>query len=323
MLRPAGGTMRAWVAAWVAVMAVGCGGDVGPWPERPACPGVAYDRAAMEADISWLASPELDGRYPGTEGDLAARDLVAERFACLGLASFPGAADYHQPFVDAEGDATGNVLAYLPGEGAHADDLVVVSAHIDHFGAGRLGANDNASGVAGLMAIAAALSEGPAPDRTVVFAAFGAEESGYEGSLHAMIEPVDGFVPEDVVYNVNMDMIGSYDSTDLVYALGTFRGTPGRAAVDAALTDYPGLDVGTGDWSDLSDNETFCTRGIGYVFMWTEDLECYHRRCDTVDWIDFPHLVQVAQLTGDVARALADSPQDLRGAVRPGRDVCQ
>lgn len=297
--------------------------DEGPWPERPECPAAAYDPDAMAADVAWLASPELDGRYPGTDGDVAARELIAERFACLGLVSFPGAGDYHQAFVDAEGDETGNVLGYVQGAGRHADDLIVVSAHTDHFGDGRLGANDNASGLAGLMAIAQAVAGGPAPDRTVVFAAFGAEESGYEGSLHAMIEPVDGFVPEDVVYNVNMDMIGSYNSTDLVYALGTFRGTAGRDVVDAAMDDYPGLDVGVGDWSDLSDNQTFCARGIGYVFLWTEDLECYHKRCDTADMVDYPHMVQIAELTGDVTTGLANSADDLAGAVTPGRDVCE
>lgn len=314
--------MRGWL--WAGPLWAGCVVvDEGPWPERPECPAAAYDPDAMAADLAWLASPELDGRYPGTDGDVAARELVAERFDCLGLASFPGAGDYHQPFVDAEGDETGNVLGYLPGSGAHADDLVVVSAHTDHFGDGRLGANDNASGLAGLMAIAQAMAEASTLDRTVVFAAFGAEESGYEGSFHAMIEPTEGFVPEDVVYNVNMDMIGSYDSTELVYALGTFRGTPGRAAVDAAVDDYPALDVGVGDWSDLSDNQTFCSRGIGYVFMWTEDRECYHKRCDTADVVDYAHMVQIAELTGDVARALADSEDDLRAAVTPGRDVCE
>jgi len=277
----------------------------------------------MAADVAFLASPELDGRYPGSEGDISARELIAERFDCLGLDSYVGAADYHQAFTDAEGNETGNVLGYLPGDGPHAADIVVVSAHVDHFGDGRLGANDDASGLAGLMAIAQAMAEGPVPDRTVLFAAFGAEESGFEGSEQFMLDPPTGVEPRDSVYNVNMDMIGSYDSTELVYALGTFRGTPGRAAVDAVVDDYPDLDVGVGDWSDLSDNVSFCARGVGYVFFWTEDLECYHKRCDTADFVDYPHMVQIAELTGDVTDGLANSSEDLRAAVTPGRDVCE
>ncbi len=316
--------MRAWLQLGPLVLGTACVVvDEGPAPERPRCPGGAYRAAAMEADVAWLASPELDGRYPGSYGDLSARELIAERFDCLGLASFVGAPDYHQAFTDAEGNETGNVLAYMPGEGAHADDLIVVSAHTDHFGDGRLGANDDASGLAGLMAIAQAFSEGRAPDRSVLFAAFGAEESGFEGSEHLMEHPPTGLDPQDIVYNVNMDMIGSYDSTALVYALGTFRGTPGRAAVDAAVGDYPDLDVSVGDWSDLSDHVSFCARGIGYVFLWTEDLACYHKRCDTADAVDYPHMVQIAQLTGDVTAGLARSATDLRVQVTPGRDVCE
>ncbi len=316
--------MRGWLWAGPLVAWAGCAAsEEGPLPERPECPSSAYDPDAMAADVAWLASPELDGRYPGSEGDISARDFIAERFGCLGLASYDGASDYHHAFTDAEGNETGNVFGYVPGEGENAADIIVVSAHVDHFGEGLLGANDDASGLAGLMAIAQSLAEGPAPDRTVLFAAFGAEEEGFEGSDYFFEQPPEGVDPNDSVYNVNMDMIGSYDSTGLVNALGTFGGTQGRAVVDAVAGDYPELDVSVGDSSNSSDNVSFCSRGIGYVFMWTEDLECYHQLCDTADVVDYPHMVQIAELTGDIAGSLANSEDDLRAAVTPDSDVCE
>ena len=227
------------------------------------------------------------------------------------------------PITDAEGRETANVIGYLPGDdGSRGADIVVVSAHLDHLGNGRLGANDNASGVAGLLSIAQSLAEGPRPARTVVFAAFGSEESGMEGATVFMDSPPAEFEPSDVVYNVNMDMIGTYSATDIVYALGALRGTAGRAAVAARRADYPELDVGLDEPSDLSDNYAFCSRGVPYLFFWTEDPDCYHEACDTADRLDYTSLVEIARLTGQVTGDLADSEADLRGAVVTDENVC-
>ncbi len=289
----------------------------------PACPGAAFDEAAMTDDVTWLASPALDGRAPGSAGDEEARAFVEDRFACLGLeapAEFEG---YQQPFTDSEGNETANVIGYLPGADATVGgDILVVSAHVDHFGDGRLGANDNASGIAGLLAIAQAFSEGESTSRTVVFAVFGAEESGDEGSASLYAGAPDELPTDDFVYDVNMDMIGSYTQTGTVWALGSMAGTPGRASLDLLVEDYPDLDVGLGEPSDQSDNQEFCLAGVPYVFFWTEDPDCYHRKCDTADRIDYPELVEIAELTGDLAEDLANTSADLRAAVEPGTDVC-
>ena len=292
-------------------------------PSEPACPDAAYDEAAIRADLGYLASPELGGRVPGTEGDALAAELVRERFACLGLTPLSDAEGYEQPFTDAEGRETANVIGALAGEpGALAEELVVVSAHLDHLGRGRLGANDNASGVSALLSIAQDLAAAGPPARTVVFAAFGSEESGMEGAMAFMDDLPGDLAGGTVVYNVNMDMVGSYSSTEIVYALGSFRGTAGRAALDAHVSDYPELDVGLGEPSDQSDNYEFCSRGVPYLFFWTEDLDCYHETCDTADRVDYANLVEIARLTGAVTGELANATDDLRGAVQADTDVC-
>lgn len=278
----------------------------------------------MTADLAYLASPALDGRAPGSAGDVSARDLVAERFACLGLVETGTGDGYQQFFTDSEGNETGNVLGMIVGSGSSVkEESVVISAHIDHFGGGWLGANDNASGVTALLAIAQSMvNESAQPDRTIVFAALGAEESGYEGAEYFMEHPPSGIEVDRIVYNVNMDMVGSYLSSSTLYALGTFQDTPGREAVRIHSDASPTIDVSLGGGSDLSDNYSFCSRGIPYIFFWTEDSECYHERCDRSDLIDYDALPEIAALSGAVSLDLASSQDDLLDGVRASRNVC-
>jgi hypothetical protein len=319
-------TRRTWIAL-AALIGTGCAEEPLCAEEGcvdvPPCAQAAHDAQAMFADVAYLAAPERGGRVPGTAGDDDTRALIRDRFSCLGLTSFDGTEDYEQPFTDSAGRETANVLATLPGADlTRGEEAVVITAHTDHLGRGRLGANDNASGVAALLAIAAVLADGPPPARTVVFAALGSEELGMEGAYALMDDPPAGFDPSQVVYNLNMDMIGTYDQTEVVWALGAFRGTEGAAAVQAEMQAFPDLDVALNEPSDLSDNAAFCERGIPYLFLWSEDPRCYHEACDTPDRLDVEHMVQIAHLTGNVAATLANSEADLRGAVEHGRNVC-
>ena len=283
----------------------------------------AYDVDDMIADLAWLASPELDGRRPGSAGDIAARDFVADRFGCLGLTEVGGIHGFHQAFTSRSGKETGNVIGVIPGTDGGEAESVVISAHIDHLGDGRLGANDNASGVTALLAIAQDLvNRDVQPERTIVFAVFGSEETAFEGSEYFMSHPPASIDADRIVYNLNMDMVGSYTASTTLYALGSFAGTAGREAVSAHLDEYINIDVTLGNESDLSDNVSFCSRGIPYIFFWTEDRACYHRRCDTSDRIDYDALSEIAALIGATGLELADSTDDLLGAVRAGRNVC-
>lgn len=317
------------LAPALAVALLSCGSDqTKQWPSLPGekpegCERVpAYDIDDITADLAYLASPELGGRLPGSAGDVAARAFVAERFDCLGLMPLSGDDGFDQPFTSWACEETGNVIGMLPGTSS-AEELIVISAHIDHLGRDRLGANDNASGVTALLAIAQDLvNRDVQPERTIVFAVFGSEETDFEGSEHFMRHPPADIDPDRIVYNLNMDMVGSYAASNTLYALGTFTDTAGRKAVAARRAAHPDIDVTLGDESDLSDNVSFCSRGIPYVFFWTEDGECYHRRCDTSTRVDYDALTEIAAIVGETSLDLANSDDDLLGAVRPNRDVC-
>ena len=114
--------------------------------------------------------------------------------------------------------AVRNVVAYLPGNGDHADEYVVIGAHYDHLGHGgpgslapwshaiHPGADDNASGTTAMLAIADDLAHSPPLERSLIFIAFTAEEEGLIGSQH-FVEHCP--VPlNKIAYMVNLDMVG-------------------------------------------------------------------------------------------------------------------
>ncbi len=301
-------------------------------PERPeGCDRPdPYAEEFLKADIAYLASPALDGRRPGTQGEAAARAFIAERFECIGLSPLGDDGPYLQAFTNNVGAETYNVLGWIEGtDAAVSAESIVLAAHYDHLGEGHLGANDNASGVAALMAIAQQLLSGPAPRRSILFAAFGSEEPqspdsdiAFEGSEWFYTNPPGGVNRDGIVHVVNMDMLGTYSQAGVLEALGTFDGAAGADVVASLAPKYPSLDVVLGNPSDQSDHVSFCARGIPYVFFWTDDPDCYHDTCDTSDRIDYPSLASITALAGDTALALANSQQDLAAAVRPGVDVC-
>lgn len=284
--------------------------------------GDPFDPASLEADVRFLASDEMRGRAPDTPEDEAARAFIAERLACLGLE--PGMGEsFQQPFTAPDDLTTANVVGVLRGgDAALADEIIVVGAHHDHLGekGGAIynGANDNASGVSVLLAMAHAMVTRPTPPRrTIVFATFGYEENDGNclGSEHYAAQPPDGLPVENVVYMVNADMLGTYPSEGQVVAYGSLPDTPARLLLDD-FVEGSDLDVRLGNRADndSSDFQAFCDRGVPYVYFETWDRECYHRPCDDADGLDYPHMSSIGSLLSDVLAGLADSDDDLAAA---------
>jgi Zn-dependent M28 family amino/carboxypeptidase len=111
-------------------------------------------------------------------------------------------------------DVSKNVVAMIPGTD-RKDEVIIYSAHWDHLGVGKAidgdsiynGAIDNASGTAGLLAIAEALKKGKATKRSIVFIALTGEEQGLLGSAYYAEHPI--FEPKKSVANINMDALAS------------------------------------------------------------------------------------------------------------------
>lgn len=282
-------------------------------PAAPAVPscletGAPYDRAGFHERIATLASVENDGRAPGTDGDRAARAVIRDRLACLGLAPV------EQAFTAQNGGQTANLYARLAGtDPALGEEIILVAAHHDHLGDGFLGANDNASGIVAMLGVAHDLAKRGARKRTIVFAAFGDEETGMTGSYYFAAHPPADVPLGKIVQVINLDMVGSHASRGFVAAMGTFRGFAATKILAKLDDAYPKINVGTGGKARGSDFEPFCKLRIPYVFFWTPDARCYHQKCDTPARIDEKAMVSIAQLAGDLTREMADTDMDLAG----------
>jgi hypothetical protein len=180
-----------------------------------------------------------------------------------------------------------NVLGLLPARAGRAAEAVLLGAHYDHLGVGAPingdsiynGAIDNASGTAGMLAIAeAAISSGLTPTRSVIFAAFGAEEIGLLGSETFVRRPR---IPLDrLVAMLNLDGVNLIAETRDIAALGTEWSTlsaPFAAAAAAegyASTprDSPILRVAVEqDFFDRSDQASFARAGVPSLFLYFGD----------------------------------------------------
>jgi hypothetical protein len=294
----------------IALGLTGCAASYAAPTETKSCvDGTPFDQKTLRADVAFLASQDLGGRVPGSDGDRAARNFVAERFACLGLAPAGDDGGFEQAFTDTEKQATANVVGVVKGD---SDDIIVIGAHHDHIGGKLLGANDNASGVVALLAIAQWVKQhDAAPKRTIAFVTFSAEEQGMLGSQFFAAHSPASLPIGKVVQYINLDMVGSHKSKGFVATMGTFAKQPARKVLDKLVGNFKQLHVGLGGRAARSDHTPFCKRGIPYVFFWTPDDKCYHEACDTADKLDLPRMADIAQLAGELAWSLANSDTDL------------
>jgi hypothetical protein len=207
-------------------------------------------------------------------------------------------------------ERTVNVVGMWPGE---TDETVVVGAHHDHLGYGmpgvslggvtdriHPGADDNASGVAGLLEIAQAVAaEGRRFRRALVFAAFAGEELGFVGSGHYVARPARPL--DTTVAMINLDMIGRAASGGLtVQGVGTspvWEPFVTRLQKEAPVP----ISVRRSGLSG-SDHSPFCAKRIPVLFFFTGMHKEYHRTSDTADRVDADGLAGVARW----ARAAAE-----------------
>ena len=210
-------------------------------------------------------------------------------FRRLGLA--PVGSGYEQPFAFARrggADSThgANVLGVIRGT-RDPSRIIVVSAHYDHVGVrnGEIynGADDNASGTAAVLAMAAYFRAHP-PAHTLLFALWDAEEMGLQGARYFVANPP---VPlASVTANVNLDMV-SRNVADELYATGATPYPQMRPLLEAleqraAVTLRLGHDSGSGadNWINQSDQGAFHAAEIPFVYFGVEDHPDYHKPTD-------------------------------------------
>ena len=222
-----------------------------------------------------------------------------------------------------------NVAAVLPGVAPLDREAIVVGGHYDHLGRGEVGsrsdkpgihygADDNASGAAGVMLLATQLARRaaqrhragppPVPRRTVIFAAFTGEERGLLGSRH-MTAHLDamGLSPQSVVAMLNLDMIGRLRNDRLIVA-GVGSGDRWRELL-ADATAETGLSLRMGAAGHgPSDQSSFYSRKVPVLHFFTGLHADYHTPRDTPDKINAAGAVRVLGVVRRVVEALWTDP---------------
>jgi Zn-dependent M28 family amino/carboxypeptidase len=252
------------------------------------------DSARLLKDLQTLAADNMGGRLPGTPGGAKARAFIVQRFKEAGIK--PIGTSYERSFAfRAQGnpkDQEGiNIIGVIRGRRV-PDKFLVVTAHFDHLGVrgGQVfnGADDNASGVAALLAIAARVSV-ETPEHSIVFAALDAEESGLNGSKAFVGDPP---IPRAaIVMNVNLDMVAR-DAKNILYATGTFQ----YPFLKAYLKDvaqppvvlrlgHDGSNPKEDDWTKDSDHFPFHEAGIPFIYFGVEDDAQHHKATDDAETV--------------------------------------
>jgi hypothetical protein len=305
---------------WAAVLAIAACAP-GPAADAPvvsAAPTAqataAIDSARLMRDISVLAHDSMEGRLAGTPGSVRAQAFLIRSFAGIGLEQLGESYSHPFTFTRRAQQITGvNIVGMVRGT-VQPDRYIVVTAHYDHMGIrnGRIynGADDNASGTAGLISIADYFARN-APRHSMLFIALDEEEVGLRGARAFVADPP---VPQQsIVLNVNMDMIGRNAAGEL-YVAGTHHYPQllpfvQRVAADAPVTLIPGHDTPnrarpSDDWTGSSDHAAFHAVGIPFLYFGVENHPDYHRPTDTLEGIQPGFYVRAVKTVLSVLKLL-------------------
>ena len=210
-----------------------------------------------------------------------------------------------------------NVLAWLPGQ---TNEYVIVGAHYDHLGRGNFdslapsqigqihpGADDNASGTAGVLELARLLTPQRGKlKRSILFMDFAGEELGLLGSAEWVKEPTRPLAK--AVAMLNMDMIGRIKD-DKVYIGGVGTGSTFKAVLDQAQKEVPfKVESSAGGYSS-SDHTSFVTKKIPVLFFFSGLHSDYHKPSDTWDKINGTSAAKLLDMVESVAVQLANADQ--------------
>lgn len=270
----------------------------------------------LKVTVDTLADDTFEGRDAGSRGGRAAGNYLVKAFEEAGLTP----AGNNKTFVQEFNGTCRNILGLLEGsDPALKQEVVQIGAHYDHVGYGRPtnsfgpwgyihnGADDNASGVAGLLEIVGALKHLPQPPRRSILLVFwDQEEAGLVGSRHWLSRPT---IPlERIVFSINIDMIGRMKDNKMeVYGSRTASGL--RQLISIANSDGRADIDFTFKMKADSDHWPFYERRIPVVMFHTGLHNDYHRPSDDTHLINHDGLRTATSLAFHTLMAMADAEQ--------------
>jgi hypothetical protein len=279
------------------------------------CSAAAQDFSTVniKKHITTLADDSFEGRGTGTSGEKSAADYISSAFKSLKLQPKGNDNGFLQSFpfrkgAHGEGEAgtANNIIGYLDN---HAATTIIIGAHYDHLGMDgqgssldanpkekiHNGADDNASGVAGVIELARYFSTNKKTEKNnFLFVCFSGEELGLLGSKYVTENsPVD---LTNINYMINMDMIGRLDpqtKTLMVHGTGT---SPAWETLLKKL-QTPSLVIKTdSSGTGPSDHTSFYLKNIPVLHFFTGSHIDYHKPSDDSDKINYDGESEVLKL---------------------------
>jgi hypothetical protein len=288
-------------------------------------PKLRFDRAAADAGLPviYLTVPTADWLLAPSETSI--KNLQTQINKNKKPASFliAGALATIATELQQERRVSANLIGKLAGSDPQLKErAVIIGAHYDHLGRSsegaldpekegeiRNGADDNASGTAGVLELAQYFAaQQKRPRRSLIFMAFGAEELGLLGSSYYVNHPA---LPlEHTTAMINMDMIGRMkDSVLVVQGVGT---TPlWQPAIERLRPSYPFKLTLKKEGPGPSDHESFYRKNIPVLFFFTNQHEDYHRVTDDAEKINAQDQARILQLIAQLVEEVADHDSTL------------
>ena len=283
--------------------------------------------ANLKKNISFLASDDLKGRLTGSKEETVAANYLVKQFKSFNLKPYDGKnyiQDFsynvklnpHDTIANSGVNNTGkNVIAFLDNK---ASKTIVIGAHYDHLGLnehhnstkanseGEIhnGADDNASGVSGVLELARMFSQNKTIEKVnYIFALFSGEEDGLIGSKH-MAESLKNKYP-NVVAMINMDMIGRLNDKKELTVGGI--GTNPEFKTIVEKNKPAGFNL-TLDESGIgpSDHTSFYLKDIPVLFFFTGTHTDYHKPSDDEDKINYTGTTNIVDYAFRVSNSIAD-----------------
>jgi hypothetical protein len=293
-----------------------------------------------------LSSPKMEGREAGKPGSLLASDYIASKmktnalqpfgdisvvkginqdnnrswfqyFKALTFKNYPDSMILtgHVSVTRADTVVLRNVLGIIYGKDSSRS--ILIGAHYDHLGIrnGKIfyGADDNASGVAGMLSLAGKWSEsGLKPPCNLVFAAWTAEEKGLIGSSYYIQQ--NRSVLSKILLTINMDMIAGSapeDTARRIISIGTLPADAGLRQIavkaNSNMKNPFVLDLWDVTGHEGSDYAYFSSSGIPVMTFFSGFCDYYHTPGDTMEKTDLPKMENILRLVNECIWQVTDS----------------